>query len=944
MIQWLFKGSSVPRKSFTEIKSMMRVIRRINELEPWARSLDKNDFPKQTAALSELYQKQKNLDALIPKAFALVREAGRRTLGERLFNAQLLGGIVLHQGRIAEMKTGEGKTLTSTTAAYLNSLTGEAVHIVTVNDYLAQRDANWMRPVFEYLGKTAGYIISSQENAVRRDMYSRDIVYATNNELGFDYLRDNLRIQAEKTCAREYNYCIIDEIDSVLIDEARTPLIISGPSIDDTAQYVQANSIVSFLTECEKNPATGDYPEEALIKGDYKLNGKNKSASFTSEGIQKIESILQQRGIIRGDINSIHNFEFVHYVTQCLRAHKLFFKDVDYIVSDEGKVEIVDEFTGRVLHGRRYSDGLHQAIEAKEGIRIERQNRVLASITFQNFFKMYKKLSGMTGTAATEEKEFVKIYGLDVVELPTNRPVIRDDKNDLIFITEDAKNNAIAAEILRVHEKGQPILIGTASIENSEKLARLLKKHGIPCNVLNAKNHEREAYIIGEAGVRGAVTIATNMAGRGTDIKLGGHLDMRIQKRLEAAKAQLQENAQELHKELPRELPEAQRLAIEEEERAAWLTDYNAVKALGGLYILGTERHESRRIDNQLRGRSGRQGDPGESLFFLSLDDQLMRLFGQGIQRLRSFMAKSMDENEPLYHPLITRSMERAQRNVEERNFEIRKHLLDFDSVLSQQRMIVYKEREDILHSDSLIDRLCKNVEELVHQHVKNSESAGASQETVAFARERLLYTDPLPAGITDQEFIQLMQEDIRHKASLAGEAMFNELIRMEYLQLIDARWQDHIEDMETLRQAVYLRSYAQKNPLLEYSLEGFSLFDAMLENIAVGVLRIMIGLKARNIRAEDAQAPRALSDASLKRQHTEVSLFSASADAPSAVSVAPVSRPSAQQNSRSTGVGSASIPQKSVVVRTNAKVGRNDPCPCGSGKKYKFCCGKAEQ
>ncbi len=902
MIHKLFKKrTSIPQKSLHEVQRMSALVREINSYETWAQSLEKDAFPNVTKELMDEYARTSKLDALIPRAFALAREAARRTLGERMFNAQLLGGIVLHQGRIAEMKTGEGKTLTSTTAAYLNSLTGNPVHIVTVNDYLAKRDALWMRPVFEYLGKKTGYIVSEQENEMRREMYSRDIVYATNNELGFDYLRDNLRVEKEATCALGYHYCIIDEIDSVLIDEARTPLIISGPSIDDTAKYSQANTIVPFLVECEKKPDTDEYPEEGETKGDYKLNAKNKSVSFTNEGIQKIENVLKQKRYISGDIHSIQNFEYVHYVTQCLRAHKLFFKDVDYIVSDR-KVEIVDEFTGRVLHGRRYSDGLHQAIEAKEGIRIERQNGVLASITFQNFFKMYGKLSGMTGTAVTEEKEFIKIYGLDVVELPTNKPVIRDDKNDLIFVGESAKLKAIVSEIQRVHAKGQPILIGTASIENSEKLAKLLKKAGVPCNVLNAKNHEREAYIIGEAGTKGAVTIATNMAGRGTDIKLGGHLDMRIQSRRDESTTE-----EELR-------------SIQEEERAAWLKDYEEVKSLGGLYVLGTERHESRRIDNQLRGRSGRQGDPGESLFYLSLDDQLMQLFGQGIQRLRSFMAKSFDEDEPLYHPLITRSMERAQRNVEERNFEVRKHLLDFDSVLSKQRSLVYKQREEILSATNLVGRLSEKIEATVMQSAEGKEGA----EVIAFAREKLLYNLDLPQNITHTQLTQTLQEDIENKANLVGQEIFTEIIRMEYLQLIDMRWQDHIEDLENLRQAVYLRSYAQKNPLLEYNLEGFALFDTMLENIVLGVLRIIIGLRAENIHvsenfAEEHGSPKKL----LTSQHSDFSLLS-----------------SAGKTGQKTGT-SASTPAHARVVRTTEKVGRNAPCPCGSGKKYKFCCGR---
>ncbi len=900
MLSFLFRRkSSIPTKSFNEIKSLSKMLQKINSLEEWARNLKKEDYIKQTHIFINAYKNNTSIHAMLPKAFALVREAARRTLGERMFDAQILGGIILHQGRISEMKTGEGKTLTSTTAAYLNSLTEQSVHIVTVNDYLAKRDALWMNPVFEYLGRSVGYVISEQDNTIRKDMYQKNIVYATNNELGFDYLRDNLRHNKEAMCSTGYNFCIIDEIDSVLIDEARTPLIISGPSIDDTQKYVHSNSIISFLNECKKIEETNEYPEEEKdLEGDYKLNFKNKSLSFTPYGIKKIESVLQKKGYIKGNLDNLENFEYTHYVTQSLKAHKLFVKDVDYIVQDN-KVEIVDEFTGRVLHGRRYSDGLHQAIEAKENIKIAQQNKTLASITFQNFFKMYSKLSGMTGTAATEEKEFLKIYGLDVVEIPTNRPIIRDDKNDLIFVSKATKINAIVKEISRVHQKGQPILIGTASIESSEELEKVLKRHNIPCNVLNAKNHEREAFIIAEAGKEGSITIATNMAGRGTDIKLGGQLQI--------------SNEDEPH--------------AQEEALKKWRKNYKKVKTLGGLYILGTERHESRRIDNQLRGRSGRQGDPGESLFYLSLDDQLMQLFGRGIGRLRNLMLKTMDEDEPLYHPIITRTMERAQKNVEERNFEIRKHLLEFDSILNEQRNILYKQRENILCSDNLLNRLEKNIEHIITntaETIKNDDHA-LSEEIISIAQEKFLFQEHIPKPIVPQDLITLLKENIKKKAQLTGGEIFNEIIRTEYLHLIDSRWQDHINSLEDLRQAVYLRSYAQKNPLLEYKLEGFELFDEMLENIVLGILRSIIGLRIDPIQAEKEHIQS--NNANYTNQHKNFSLLNETKG-----SLQPQQH-IAHNNEHIDNV---------QIIRSSKKVGRNSPCPCGSEKKYKHCCGKS--
>ncbi|MDR2303254.1 MAG: preprotein translocase subunit SecA, partial [Treponema sp.] len=640
-----------------DLKALQPILLTVNEKEAWAAALSAEEFPVMTARFRERYAGGESLDSLLPEAFALCREAARRTLGERPYDVQVLGSIVLHQGKIAELKTGEGKTLMSVAPAYLNSIPGKGIHMVTVNDYLAERDANWMRPIFSYLGVSVGTILSNMDNERRKENYNCDITYGTNNEFGFDYLRDNMLWELEKRVQREHHYCIIDEIDSILIDEARTPLIISGAAEDDTFKFAEVNRLLGSLEEVQKKE-DGEYPDETQgeeVIGDYKLNEKNKNISFTNAGLDKIEKLLQKRNLIKGAIVDEENFEYIHYFTQALRAHKLFHIDVDYVVQD-GLVQIVDEFTGRILHGRRYSDGLHQAIEAKEHIKIAQRNRTLATITFQNYFRMYKKISGMTGTADTEAVEFSKIYNLDVVVVPTNLPVARNDEDDVVYLNEEDKFKALSDEIVEAYGKGQPMLVGTVSIEKSEKLSTLLTRRGVKHEVLNAKNHAREALIIAEAGSKKAVTIATNMAGRGTDIKLGGSPESRARRRAGTGASPEEYNA------------------IFQEEYSKWIKDYEEVKSLGGLYVIGTERHESRRIDNQLRGRSGRQGDPGRSKFFISMDDDLMRLFGG--ENIKNIMGKiGMEEGEPIYHPWLNRSIERAQKKVEERNFEIRKHL-----------------------------------------------------------------------------------------------------------------------------------------------------------------------------------------------------------------------------------------------------------------------------
>ena len=903
--------SIVGSKHERDLKELLPILHRINEKETWAMGLTNEDMPVQTEAFRKRIREGEKLDSILPEAYALSREAARRTLGERAYDVQLLGGIVLHQGKIMEMKTGEGKTLSSVAAAYLNALTGNGVHIVTVNDYLAERDASWMKPVYTMLGLTVGSILANMDPEARKKAYACDITYGTNNEFGFDYLRDNMKWGADDRVQRPHNYCIIDEIDSILIDEARTPLIISGAAEDDTSRFTQVNALVSRLKECEKDPETDDYPEEDPV-GDFKLDEKSRKVTFTEEGINNLEKALQSAGVIKGSLYEDENFELIHYFTQGVRAHHLYTKDVDYVVEDR-QVQIVDEFTGRILHGRRYSDGLHQAIEAKENIKVARRNRTLATITFQNYFRMYNKISGMTGTADTEAKEFGSIYGLDVVVVPTNRPVMRFDDDDVIYFNEELKNNAICDEIKRVNDKGQPILVGTVSIEKSEKISALLRKRGVRHEVLNAKNHSREAMIIAEAGAEGSVTIATNMAGRGTDIKLGGNPEFRARK-----KAGTDASAEEFRK-------------AYEAEYEKWKSHYARVKELGGLYILGTERHESRRIDNQLRGRSGRQGDPGESRFFLSLDDDLMRLFAR--DSLRSIMGRAgMEDGEPLYHPLINRAIERAQTKVEDRNFEIRKHLLEFDDVLNEQRKFIYSQRDDITQTGDLTPRIIDTADEILDGLLDEFNEGGSKDSHAALhnlleALKLNFFYEPeaieefaeLSLGDKKETVLDYIRSDLRTKSDTLGTEAFNQFIRYEYLRRIDTKWQEHLEMLDALREAVYLRSYAQKNPLLEYKLEGFDIFDRLIVDIKSNIAQKVIKVR---IRHYDENARRRPQPGSIRESHTNLGAFAGGAPA-----AANAERPEAS----GTGV---------QVKRSAPKVGRNDPCPCGSGKKYKHCCG----
>ena len=903
-----------------DIKAMLPILHKINEKEAWALSLSEEEFKAKTDEFRERYQKGESLDSFIPEAFALAREAARRILGERPYDVQILGSLVLHSGKIVEMKTGEGKTLMSVAAAYLNSLTGKGVHIVTVNDYLAERDADWMRPVYSYLGVSVGVILSNMENDARRIEYNCDITYGTNNEFGFDYLRDNMQMRLKDKTQREFSFAIVDEIDSILIDEARTPLIISGAAEDDTMRFFEVDRLMGQLKEVEKNPETGEYPNELEgeeVIGDYTIDEKSKRVSFTDSGMLHIQDILQRQGLIKsGNLFDEENFEYIHYFTQSVRAHVLFHIDVDYVIQD-GQVQIVDEFTGRVLEGRRYSDGLHQAIEAKEHIKIAQRNRTLATITFQNFFRMYDKLSGMTGTADTEAVEFTKIYNLDVVVIPTNLPVARKDEHDVIYLNENDKFEALCTEISEAYKRGQPVLVGTVSIEKSELISKLLTKRGVRHEVLNAKNHERETLIIAEAGAKGSVTIATNMAGRGTDIKLGGSPEMRAKKRTGT-----NPNPDYYEKVLA-------------EEYAKWQSDYNEVKELGGLYVIGTERHESRRIDNQLRGRSGRQGDPGRSKFFLSLDDDLMRLFGG--ENLKNVMSKiGMRAGEPIEHPWINKSIEKAQTKVENRNFDIRKHLLEYDDVLNEQRSFIYEQRNAILADENLIERIYATLEEFISEKFDEySSSSKAEKEESArlikdIFREKFSYTlteedfaniDKKNHEEEINEFVEHFTKELKEKEALAGKENLNMFIRYQYLQAIDKKWLDHLENLESLREAVYLRSYGQKNPLTEYKLEGFDIFYSMLDDIRIEIASRLVRVQ---ISTEEAYASRQMRSIQGNAQHNSMGSFSG-----------------AGQGMGPTALSSRSRPENAQVVRTVPKVGRNEPCPCGSGKKYKHCCGK---
>ena len=900
-----------------EVKRVMPIVEKINSLEEETSKLSDEGLREKTTEFKARIKAGETLDNILPEAFAVVREASKRVLGMRHFDVQLIGGIILHQGRIAEMKTGEGKTLVATLPAYLNALTGEGVHIVTVNDYLAKRDSEWMGKIYKFLGLTVGLIISGMNGQEKQKAYAADITYGTNNEYGFDYLRDNMVIYKEDAVQRGLNFAIVDEIDSILIDEARTPLIISGRANKSSDLYQKADSFVRKLTP--KVLVEEDIKDEEQVedneKYDYIVDLKAKSASLTQKGIEKAE---KEFGL--ENLNDLDNSDLVHNINQALRAYGIMKKDIDYIVKD-GEVLIVDEFTGRIMYGRRYNNGLHQAIEAKERVKIADESKTLATITFQNYFRMYNKLSGMTGTAMTEESEFREIYNLDVIEIPTNKPMIRKDENDVIYKNERAKFRAIVEDIKESHKKGQPVLVGTESIENSEKISALLKKEGIQHEVLNAKYHEKEAQIIAQAGKYGAVTIATNMAGRGTDIMLGGnaeYLALQEMKKnrftpdlIEQATAFNETDNEDIlnARSKFKELKEKYEKEIEEEKQK--------VIEAGGLKIVGTVRHESRRIDNQLRGRSGRQGDIGESRFYISLEDNLMKIFG-GDMITNVYNTLGADENLPIQAKIISNAVEKAQKRVEGKNFSIRKNVLQFDDVMNAQREIIYKQRKEVLDGEDLknnITNMIKSVaEEVVNTFVENNgvNKEALSNEIKNIFGFELAINDEKPEKITE-ELIEKALAKYEEKEKSIGTNELRELERVVMLKVVDQKWMDHIDAMEELKNGIGLRAYGQKDPVVQYRIEGFDMFDEMISDIKIDVVKILINIE----KAGD-----------LQRKHT-VNITNAAQEVLNSINV------------ESTTAPAQSSPKIETVVNKDPKVGRNDPCPCGSNKKYKNCCGR---
>jgi preprotein translocase subunit SecA len=881
------------------LKPLKKHIDAINALEPEMERLSDDELRGRTDVFRQRLADGAQLDDLMVEAFATVREAAKRTLGQRHFDVQLLGGMVLHQGRISEMKTGEGKTLVATLPVYLNALSGKGVHVVTVNDYLASRDSAWMGQVYRFLGLTVGVIVHGIDDHERQQAYACDVTYGTNNELGFDYLRDNMKFRLEEMCHRPFNYAIVDEVDSILVDEARTPLIISGPTEDNSELYRLVDKIMPNL-----------------VAEDFEKDEKQRAVTLTDRGTEHVEEMLQAADLMKGALYDVGNVSLVHHVNQALRAHKLFTRDVDYIVKND-KVIIIDEFTGRMMEGRRYSEGLHQALEAKEGVTIQNENQTLASITFQNLFRLYPKLAGMTGTAMTEAGEFHEIYGLEVVEIPTNQPVTRKDHDDEVYRTAAEKNDAIVTLIEECRGRMQPALVGTTSIEKSEHLSELLKKKKIPHQVLNARYHEQEATIIAQAGVPGAVTIATNMAGRGTDIQLGGNLDMRV--RLELADV----------------TDEAERARRIEALKAEIEVNKTKVREAGGLYVIGTERHESRRIDNQLRGRSGRQGDPGASKFFLSLEDDLMRIFGS--QRMDGMLQKlGLQAGEAIVHPWINKALEKAQQKVEARNFDIRKNLLKFDDVMNDQRKVVYEQRKDLMAADEVAEEIIAFRHEVIAEMVARCipERAYADQWDVAGLHEEVLrvFNLDLPVaewvkeeGIADQE--------IRHRVTDAADRKMAEKVanygaetmrmveKSLLLQLLDQAWKDHLLQLDHLRQGIGLRSYAQRDPLNEYKREAFNLFEQMLLDLREKVTSVLAHVELRfgDETPEEALERR---NPTQMRESREDPAF------------APA------QEASSVGLVSRNTTVDPNDPATWGATPRNAACPCGSGKKYKHCHG----
>jgi preprotein translocase subunit SecA len=897
-----FFGSSNERK----LRPMTRRVEEINALEPKFEAMSSEELKAMTGALKERLNAGESLDDLLPEAFATVREAAKRTLGQRHFDVQLVGGMVLHGGNIAEMKTGEGKTLVATLPVYLNALAGEGVHVVTVNDYLARRDAEWMGQVYKFLGLTVGCIVHGLTDEQRHAAYACDVTYGTNNEFGFDYLRDNMKYSIATMVQRGHSYAIVDEVDSILVDEARTPLIISGPTDDQTEVYRAVDALIPKLQ----------------VKTDYELDEKQRTVTLTEAGNEHMVQYLREAGLLEtGDLYDIENINMVHHVNQALKAHALFQKDKDYIVKD-GKVVIIDEFTGRMMEGRRYSEGLHQALEAKENTAIQAENVTLASITFQNYFRLYKKLAGMTGTALTEAAEFMDIYKLDVLEIPTNLPVNRADYDDEVYRTADEKNEAIITLVKDCNERGQPILVGTTSIEKSEHLSDLLKTRKIKHNVLNARYHEQEATIVAQAGVSGAVTIATNMAGRGTDIQLGGNADMRIRTELGG---------------VIDEAERASRIAAIKAEIAA---DKERALAAGGLYVVGTERHESRRIDNQLRGRSGRQGDPGASKFFLSLQDDLMRIFGS--ERLDSMLQRlGLQEGEAIAHPWVNKALEKAQQKVEARNFEMRKNILKFDNVLNDQRRVIFEQRREIMSADDVSDQIAdmreQIVDELVTRHIPEKAYAEQWDAVGLQAEVEKIFAITLPVvdwtkeeGIADEEVRERMLKAVESRAAErtanVGQDIMRYVEKSVLLQTLDHDWREHIVSLDHLRQYVGLRGYGQRDPLNEYKSEAFTLFEGLLSKLRTDVIRTLMHLQ---INVE--QPPPPMERPLPQMQASHVNPLTGEDD------MNPGPTPDDQALRAIRGYDGPVDPNDPA---TWGKVQRNAPCPCGSGRKFKHCHG----
>lgn len=871
------------------VRKLSMIVKTINALEPQYQALKDEDFLEQTKKFKERLAAGETLDNLLPEAFAVAREAAKRSLGLRPFDVQLMGGMVLNANRIAEMKTGEGKTLTALLPCYLNALTGKGVHVVTVNDYLARRDSDWSRPFYTFLGMTVGVNVPGMSPEEKRQAYACDVTYGTNNEFGFDYLRDNMAYSKDQKVQRELNYALVDEVDSVLIDEARTPLIISGAADNSAKLYQAVDKLIPGLIFQEKED-TESYTGE----GDYTLDLKIKQAYLTERGQIKIENALVKAGLLKeGDkLFSSQNITLLHHVMAALRANTLFKRDVDYVV-ENGQVLIIDEHTGRKMEGRRWSDGLHQAVEAKEGVEVHAENQTLASITFQNYFRMYNKLAGMTGTADTEAYEFQQIYGLQTVVLPTNRPMVRKDMPDLIYLSESDKYNAIVEDVKKTVAEGRPVLVGTISIENSEKLSDLLTKHGVKHQILNAKFHEKEAYIVAQAGRPGTVTIATNMAGRGTDIILGGNL-----------KADIDALG-----------PDATPEQIEK-VKAQWQESHDAVLKAGGLHIIGSERHESRRIDNQLRGRAGRQGDPGSSRFYLSMDDNLMKLFGS--EKLKAFMKRmGMTDGQPLEHKFITRAIESAQRKVETRNFDIRKNLLEYDDVANEQRKVIYEERNALLDGQDISETIHAIFEDVLDNVISEYVQLNSLRESwnVEDLQKRLASEFFIDAPVAEwlKADDKLVETDLRNKIIELGHAMYakkceaigkenqKQLEKQIMLQCIDALWKEHLAAMDYMRQGIGLQGYAQKNPKNEYKIQSFNLFSKMLDSLKTQVVSILCRIQVRLKSPEEAQAEQEAREQNALEQKLKAE----------------------------------------AAQYANMHVGRNDPCPCGSGKKFKACHGK---